>query len=223
MVLISHRYKFIYIKCIKVASTSVEAFFRRYCLPEDQEADYEIVNNTDLVVSPAGVIGRWMGDKDDKFEISKDRCNPHEPIYSLYKNMTTYCKLSPTELDSYYKFCVVRNPWEVQVSMYYYINKRRQRTIPFKEHLKKSIVINSKIYSIKGKPICNFYIRYENLTEDIETLCKTLKLNYNISKLPNYNSGMRPSSDYRSLYNDETKAYVATMCAKEIEMFNYVF
>jgi hypothetical protein len=32
---------------------------------------------------------------------------------------------------------------------------------------------------------------------------------------------MRPISDYRSLYNDETKAYIATMCAKEIEMFNY--
>jgi len=80
MVLISHRYKFIYIKCIKVASTSVEAFFRRYCLPEDQEESYEIVNNTDVIISPAGVIGRWIDDKETKIEISKERCSHHEPI-----------------------------------------------------------------------------------------------------------------------------------------------
>jgi hypothetical protein len=223
MVLISHRYKFIYIKCIKVASTSVEAFFRRYCLPEDQEATYEIVNNTDMIMSPAGVIGRWIDDRENKIELIKDRCNAHEPIYSLYKGMTTYCKLTRGELDSYYKFCIVRNPWDVQVSMYYYINKRRDRTISFEEHLKKSIVVNSKLYSISGKPMCDFYIRYENLIEDIETLCKTLNLKYDITKLPNYNCGMRPSTDYRSMYNEETKAYVATICAKEIEMFKYAF
>ena len=40
MVLVSHRYKFIYIKNRKVAGSSVESFFGKYCQNPNKEYAY---------------------------------------------------------------------------------------------------------------------------------------------------------------------------------------
>ena len=41
MVLVSHRYKFIYIKNEKVAGSSVESFFGKFCVGPDFNYTYE--------------------------------------------------------------------------------------------------------------------------------------------------------------------------------------
>ena len=43
MTLISHRYNFIYIKNKKVASTSVEAFFEKYCVDPKKAVNSRII------------------------------------------------------------------------------------------------------------------------------------------------------------------------------------
>ena len=63
MVLVSHRYKFIYLAGYKVASTSVAAFFERYCLPEDQEANHEPKCESRLITTKAGFIGPRPSEK----------------------------------------------------------------------------------------------------------------------------------------------------------------
>ena len=50
--LISHKYKFIYLKTIKTASTSVEAYFERFCMPEN---DYELSHDREVYESNFGV------------------------------------------------------------------------------------------------------------------------------------------------------------------------
>ena len=55
MVLVSHKYKFIYIKNRKVAGSSVESFFRRFCIDPKKEYNY----NDDISehVDEFGIIG----------------------------------------------------------------------------------------------------------------------------------------------------------------------
>ena len=61
--LISHAYRFIFIKTVKTAGTSVEAFLEPYCCPED----HIVKHWTPTLISDFGIVGqRWP---------SKDRDN----------------------------------------------------------------------------------------------------------------------------------------------------
>ena len=55
MVLVSHKYKFIYIKNVKVAGTSVESFFGKYCI--DPEKDYSYNDCINEHIDEFGILG----------------------------------------------------------------------------------------------------------------------------------------------------------------------
>jgi len=55
MVLISHLYKFIYIKNMKVAGTSIEAYFEKYCM--DPSKDHIVEHKLDSHISKYGIVG----------------------------------------------------------------------------------------------------------------------------------------------------------------------
>ena len=211
MVLISHRYKFIYVAGYKVASTSVAAFFERYCLPEDQEEGHVSKCESALITTKAGFIGPRPCEKGFtpvildttgaqgtlKVPLGMDRAafaNSIPPMFShlpLSKLLATpYIDLSFKQLKQYYKFTVVRNPWDVQVSMYYYIVKDGGTFETFLKHL---CTVNSDIYSLNvaKTPACDFYIRYENLENDMRSVCNTLNIRCDVLDLPSHRTTIR--------------------------------
>ena len=251
MVLISHRYKFIYLAGYKVASTSVASFFERYCLPEDQQADHEPKCESRLITTKAGFIGPRPSEKGFtpvileepgaqstqgaqgaqgilKVPRGMDRASFANSIPPMFSHLplskllnTSYINLTFKQLKQYYKFTVVRNPWDVQVSMYHYIVKDGG---PFDTFVKQLCTVNSDVYSLNGKPACDFYIRYENLENDIRTVCNTLNIKVDSLELPNHRTTSRADKkEYRKYYTDELRDYVAKKCAVEIEMFGYTF
>ena len=242
MVLVSHRYKFIYLAGFKVASTSVAAFFERYCLPEDQEAGHEPKCESRLVTTKAGFIGPRPSEKGftpviieatasqgvlvvppgmDKgtFANSIPPMFSHLPLSKILN--TPYIDLTFKQLKRYFKFTVVRNPWDVQVSMYHYVCKGNGET--FDSFVRRLCTVNSDIYSLNGHPACDFYIRYENLENDIRSVCTTLCLPSSTIQLPNHRTTIRNDKEYRKFYTLELRDYVAAKCAVEIKMFSYTF
>ena len=61
MVLVSHIYKFIYIKNKKVDGSSVESFFGKYC--QNPNKEYEYTDEIDESVSKFGIIGGRLNGK----------------------------------------------------------------------------------------------------------------------------------------------------------------
>ena len=117
MVLISHIYKFIYIKTEKTASSSVESFFGQFCIDPNNINNYKFTDKINQQISDFGIIGRRLnGPKTDLF-VSHMNANK-------IKN-----KLGNNIFNNYFKFCVVRNPWDLMVSSYYW----RKIQIPFNE------------------------------------------------------------------------------------------
>ncbi|WP_243397348.1 sulfotransferase family 2 domain-containing protein [Crocosphaera subtropica] len=112
MVLVSHKHKFIYMKTRKTAGTSVEIFFEPFCRPPKQEAHF-----TDLIISDVGIVGARGGNPN-----TKDWFN-HIPAYLVKE------KLGLSKWDTYFKFCVIRNPWDKMVSTYWY-NKNKNNKLP---------------------------------------------------------------------------------------------
>ena len=67
--LVSHKYKFIFLKSIKTASTSAFVFFAPYCLPEQSLENYkfEYQSQEDYVgVYDEGIIGKTFLDHQTK-------------------------------------------------------------------------------------------------------------------------------------------------------------
>lgn len=242
MVLVSHRYKFIMVGGKKVASTSVMAFFERFCLPEDQQEAHVPKCETALITTKAGFIGPRPSEKgftpvivDDSGKQGTLRCpkgmqladfaNSIPPMFShlpLSKLLTTpYIDILYKQVKQYYKFTVVRNPWDVQVSMYHYIVKNPDLE-PFDHFVRRLCTVNSDVYSLNGKPACDFYIRYETLEDGLRTVCTRLGLPFEKYSIPKHRIS-QVERDYRKYYTDELRDYVAMMCAVEIQLFGYTF
>ena len=129
--------------------------------------------------------------------------------------------------NEYFKFCVVRNPYDLMVSLFFW-NKRPVGDINnkrFKKFCKKFNKCNKKNIFLDVNNECQYYIRYENLIDDIKIVLGKLGItNYDISKLPNHKSTMNPKiKHYSEYYDDKTKDIVKHIFKKELEMFNYEF
>lgn len=226
MVLVSHKHKFIYIKNYKVAGTSVETMFEKYCIDDDEHCPTHMTSEKN---SKAGIIGSRTGPYEppsDEYKKSK---------WKMHKSATFIKKeLGDDVFDSYYKFCVVRNPWDVAVSSYYFrqgLHEIEPKQNPlfksfnvFTRGLKYNTLNNWSLYTIDNKPVCDYHIRYENLKEDILKVVSDLKLpNFDIDKLPTYKNEFRKNKNYRELYDDELTERVRNFCSSEIEYFDYKF
>ena len=207
MVLISHKYKFIYIKNEKVAGSSVESFFGRYCINPEKIYTYE--DTIKQSIDDNGIIGSRLGG------VKED---------DIWKNHMSAIVIKSTlgsdKFNNYFKFAVVRNPYDVIVSYYYWEKSK----LPFKDYAKTKIVDNLSRCCINGKSVCNYYIRYENLLQDIVKVCKILNIhNYDINNLPKHKTDTRPKDNYRKYYDEETRIKVYNNHKNTFEKFGYKF
>ncbi len=149
-------------------------------------------------------------------------CNPHRTLDDYYK---IYSK---QELKSYFKFTVVRNPFDRIVSEYFY--SRRRGLTQSRDF--KTFVVNGEIdthsYPNHNIPQINFFVdkkridyiaKFKNLQEDFKTICDKIGIPH--QELPHKNKTKH--KHYTEYYDDETKSIVEKKYAKDIEYFGYKF
>lgn len=214
MVLISHNKSFIYIKTIKTAGTSTELFFQNFCVQSNQS----IKLGTNEIISEFGIVGARTPDAKSKSWFN------HMPAQTVKE------KLGQDKWDNYFKFCNIRNPWDKMVSLYHHqkLVSKNQSFPEFDSWIKqkhqKKAVFDIPIYTIKGEMVMDYYIRFENLTNDIQEVCRKLDLDCNISSLANEKSGIRQSKKpYCEYYSEESVNMVAELFPSLIRDFKYEF
>ena len=237
--IISHKYKFIYIRPTKVAGTSIQVNLAKQCADDD------------IVTSVSGYNKK--SDKDTFVIIPRNNEGyyGHMPPYQIKEH------IGKSVWDEYFKFTIVRNPYDLAVSRYFWNWSRPKKKIT-KEITKNKIKIhmvqpssyirlikkcfsnknktfadtikyfdkqwkNTKYYFYdNGNPICDFYIRYENLDEDYKKVCEKLGIPY--EKLPRIKVKQRTEKKhYSTYYTDKAKKRVSKIFRKEIIYFNYKF
>jgi len=214
--LISHKYKFIFIKARKVSGTSTEAFLERYCLSDDEEKTHVHSNERQELVSDFGVIG--------------SRGVKPRPIWFGHKKPDDIKNEIGAEIwDSYSKICNIRNPYDIAVSHYYFVNRKNPNFTPsiynFESHLNEklpNLLDNKKFWMSDGVFFHDFYLRQENLKSDLDNLINQLNLPSYESELPTYKMvANRPH--YSSFYNKKTKRIIKNNFGDVIERFEYSF
>ena len=214
--LISHSKKFIYIKTIKTAGSSVELALQHHCLP----AGTEIKGPTDYVDTDAGIVGARGG-----ASIQGQLWHNHMPARKIRNQV-------PQDVwDGYCKICNIRNPWDKTVSFFHMmfpdIKTEDPDTITtrFRSWIAEAdeLGTDTHIYFIDDLPVADEYIRYDTLTADLERI--TTRLDLEIGVLPQAKSNMRGRNKipYQTYYDTAGRQRVAETYALEIEHFNWTF
>jgi len=201
-------------KNFKCASSSVEAFFGKFCIDPQEIPNYRFSDMQDSQITRFGILGTKL--------FKPGKWQPHIRAVEIKQN------LGDEIFKSYFKFCVVRNPFDKIVSAYFFsgIGTGVDFKRFCKEYNKAGTVLDDadRIW-LDGVLVCDFYIRFENLVEDIKTVCEKLGItDYKMEDLPNHKAQKRqPKLPYQSYYDDETREIIAEKFKREIEHFGYKF
>ncbi|MBB4301571.1 hypothetical protein GGD81_000588 [Rhodobium orientis] len=228
--IVSHAHEFIFLKTRKTGGTSVELALSTICGPDD--------------------VITWLG-RDEKLREGRGPQNTEPDRGTLPLSLrlrlalggnaralgAVYANHMPARparrligrgaWDRYFKFSIERNPWDRQVSYYYYRCRDPKTRPDFKTWLTdpgaKARIDNFRIYGIDGKIVVDQVLRYETLSADFDAAMARIGI-ANPPELPHAKAKARPRKEnYQSHYDDETRALVGDWYAREIAAFGYRF
>jgi len=228
--ILSHKYKFIFIKTAKTAGTSIEVFLSQQCGPTDivtpifPPVEGHQPRNYKGFINPIPEIlerpHRNLSALRNAFT-SREKFFNHMPA-SLVK------KRIPAQVwNSYFKFCVERNPWDKVLSHYHMHAAREGGSLSLDEYLARGrFPINHFRYTDDSgaKIIVDRVLRYENLVAELNAVFSQLNIPFGGSL------GVKAKSEYRAdrrsyqeVFNDDQRKIVEKAFAKEIELHGYRF
>jgi len=186
--IISHKYKFIFIKTRKTAGTSIEYNLSEYLGKNDvitpsSEARYLAQNY--YFETKISNFFKFLNLK-NLSNFFKKKINDHIHADEL-KNI-----IDRNIYNNYFKFCVEREPVDKCIS-YYFMRKNspysthQRKNMTWNEFVKKKkFPVDTNFYSYKNKLIVDKIIKYENLDRELETLLKNLGVkNFKLKKKVN--------------------------------------
>ena len=179
--LVSHNYRFIFIKTVKTAGTSVEAFLEPYCCPPEHQVNHW----TPTLMSEYGIVGaRWPDGNIDN--------------HGFYNHMSAAeIRDRLPEYDSYLRITCVRNPYDRAISYFHFSHptftppggipldtavqlvkagRLDELKSCFVHFLRQGLPDEEALLCINGVCQIQRFIRFESLIPDLEALVNELCL-----------------------------------------------
>lgn len=222
MVLVCHDPPFICLKTFKSASTSIEGYFQRWCLPPEESGRPRV--GVAESVTEHGIVGRRGIDNDPEAEWVG-----HMSAAEVHR------RLPRATWNGALRFCSIRNPFARMVSLYLMQHREDAAAIEAASPPEKvrrfatwlagqgRISTDRRIYAIEGRVVVDLFLRYERLEEDLAALCDRLGLPWEPERLPEFRRIGTPDRDWRPCYDESSRAAVARAFAFELAWFGYGF
>jgi hypothetical protein len=232
MTIISFEHHFIFVKTKKTASTSIEAFLRRYTArgdivtqltPRDEKWCAERGFFSGNYAADSKVEGEYIrlclaGLLDEALELSQSAKRLYVPHMSVSK-IKKMLELKGFCWDDFHSFTVERHPysWLLSVMLYdnsaYHkagaceidlkaINERAREFIRSEIFLQR---LNSNLYMDAEKTLVRDVMRYENLHEDLTRVLTPLVGEPDLSEFPFLKKNAQHLSP-RDVFDEETLA-----------------
>ncbi len=220
MCLISHKYKFIFIRVRKTASTSMHVALSKFCGPLD--------------------IVTHIGDRDQLHSKAEQNNWSYLPSKTpvFYNHIPAFriremiAEMDTSIWDDYFKFCFERNPWDKAISLYYFHNqdgpwsrKELNKFIMHEGNFPKTREWVSYTDEDQKNIIVNKVFKYEKMDEAFKYLKKRLNLPSDV-KMPEkrFKGWMRKDHrHYREVLTNEERERIAEVYNKEIKEFVYEY
>lgn len=228
--IVSHRHKFIFLKTRKTGGTSVELALRSLCGDEDivtqvSEDRMEPLSHPPRNYLfprsewPVSIRLRWLlgWRPSARYRDTKD--------IGFFGHTTAEQargRLGEQVWGSYFKFTIERNPWDREVSYYYWQFRHTSQKPSFQNFVRREKPMdNWSIYSLEDKPAVDHIVRYDSLQVGLSNALSQIGLEAPL--LPRAKAKFRPTGHYRRFYDDETREVVRQRYKKEVELFGWLF
>lgn len=234
--IVSHEYKFIFIKTRKVGGTSLEIALSKFCGRKDIIT--EISPPDEMVRRRLGYRGPQNHKLPYSLWAAKDWLRfvgtGRRPRF-FYNHMPA-CEvrkwIGDEVWNNYTKFSIVRNPYDFAVSAYFWKKKINQikDDISFTDFLRENagfLQSNRRTYEIDGKSAVDYLVRYEDLRAGLTEVSEVIGLPENLFGVMSglrSKSGARPSDvSATQLFFDNpgAKELIELLCETEIRANGY--
>jgi hypothetical protein len=215
--ILSLRYKFLFVHIAKTGGTSIRAALRWYRWKDPYR------------------IPQFLCSRISSFSHHRLGCK----IPRHAKAIAAYEMLPRDLFNELFKFAFVRNPWDLQVSSYHHIQRERPHLLkgiedfeaflrwkldparPYQYIIDTSIELQSEyLIDLNGNIIVDFIGRYERLEEDFQEACA--RIGIKAPKLPHRRQA-KDRTAYQKYYTDETTELIARHFSRDIKMFDYTY
>jgi hypothetical protein len=212
--LLCHPHRFIFIKPIKAAGTSVECFLQPLC----QDINDGVSEYTAERITASGIIGYRGPSKGASKHWNHMPASRIKELYPAY--FTQYAKIS-----------IIRNPYQKAISLFLWLgplsrleamrlasSNQIQLKNLFLLFLKSQLNIESLLSDsprllLQGDPVVDYILRFESLKIDLCNLITTLRLPLAAEDLGEYKMSGRANQDH------DAKDY---FCTESLEFVNSV-
>ncbi|MEF8982623.1 sulfotransferase family 2 domain-containing protein [Thiohalorhabdus sp.] len=217
--LISYSHRFLFVHIAKTGGTSVRAALRRYRWGRWYTPVLWLAAQADQMTRPRHKLGLRFP-RHGKAVAAKEMLP--EPVFR--------------EL---FKFTVVRNPWDLQVSSWHHIRREKPEVVagietfgaflrykfdpdrPYDYMLDVSAERQHEyLVDLRGETIVDFVARYERLTADFAAICERIGIPE--PALP-HRRRAADREDYRRYYTDELTELVADHYRRDLDLLGYTF
>ena len=186
---LSHKYKFLFLRTPKTASSSLSEFFIRNV--DDPDAIYTEVDDTSI----PGTL--------DQSIVNRYKSN-FKHFHLTLEDLVKEKVITPEQVDEYYCFTVLRDPIDRQKSFYYFFKgwrpQHKNRPVSIKEYKEmapqgwftgepNSRIEQSSLLKLSGVQKGEYWL-YENIDEHLEKFTKEKGI-WNKHPLPRHKSNFR--------------------------------
>jgi hypothetical protein len=224
--IISHLHRFIFLRVPKTASTSVAIALSKFCGPNDVIT--EITREDEEIRRALGYPGpqnyqrkKWQYDLNDWKSFLFQRTRPLN--YRHADAIQTRKFIGKKAWNSYFKFCVVRNPFDRVISVFYYELSKGGPSLKLNDfilHLDPKRLSTWERYTIGGNPAMEMICRFETLQTDLDIMSGRVGIPK--LELPRAKTTFRKDHQhYSKLINAEARARIEEVCIDEINNFGY--
>ena len=219
--IISHKYKFIFLKTSKTAGTSIEIALSGIC--GDDDVITPISPRDERIRQSLGYRGA------QNYQHKRSRIpflgRKEATFYNHMPACEVIAQVGEETWNNYFTFCFERNPWDRLLSYYFHLNKDGvEQSISDFLHSEKPDKMHKDgygVYTIDDKVVVDRVCHYENLEQELKEVGEYLGFPHPL-ELPNAKTGFRKDRrHYSEILSEAERQLIREKFGKEIALWDY--